>query len=205
MASLEAEKFSELPTLGQADDYKLDSKSDIAVKEEASSDYLDSEDVVLLKGEPVVTTGSDVSRFVVDLRDDGETALTFRSFVLGTVMAGLGAALCQVRHVVCGIIFLTNAVPQIYLFKPVQMSVSTVFLLLIIYTIGNAWARFLPRASLVEGTRFESLAPIISFINPGEFMLKEVSVDCLSRLDRELNFCYVACCRFSGGLHRSWR
>jgi hypothetical protein len=54
------------------------------------------DDVVFLNGEPVVTTGRDVSRFVVDIRDDGDDALTFRSFVLGTVMAGLGAALCQV-------------------------------------------------------------------------------------------------------------
>ena len=52
--------------------------------------------VVFLNGEPIITTGRDVSRFVVDIRDDGDDALTFRSFVLGTVLAGLGAALCQV-------------------------------------------------------------------------------------------------------------
>jgi hypothetical protein len=56
------------------------------------------DDVVYLNGEPVVATGRDVSRFVVDIRDDGDDALTFRSFVLGTVLAGLGAALCQVRR-----------------------------------------------------------------------------------------------------------
>ncbi|KAF9460047.1 oligopeptide transporter [Collybia nuda] len=110
----------------------------------------------MLKGEPVVTTGKDVSRFVVDLRDDGETALTFRSLCLGTVLAGLGAALCQ-----------------IYLFKPVQATVSSVFILLIIYTVGNAWAKFLPRASWVKGTQLEFLTPVITFINPGEFTLKE--------------------------------
>lgn len=53
-------------------------------------------DTVFVNGEPVVTTGKDVSRFVVDLRDDGDPSLTFRSLVLGTVFAGLGAALCQV-------------------------------------------------------------------------------------------------------------
>ena len=46
--------------------------------------------------EAIISTGEDVSRFVVDLRDDGDDALTFRSMVLGTVFAGLGAALCQV-------------------------------------------------------------------------------------------------------------
>lgn len=103
----EGEKLTNLPTLGQGDDFSgvnvADRKSDsvevVDEKEGTSLDthnYLESDDVVLLKGEPVVTTGRDVSRFVVDLRDDGETALTFRSLFLGTVMAGLGAALCQV-------------------------------------------------------------------------------------------------------------
>jgi len=52
---------------------------------------------VYLNGEPVITTGKDVSYFAVDIRDDGDAALTFRSIVLGTVFAGMGAALCQVR------------------------------------------------------------------------------------------------------------
>ena len=47
-------------------------------------------------GEPVITTGQDVSRFVVDIRDDEDPALTFRSMFLGTLFAGMGAALSQV-------------------------------------------------------------------------------------------------------------
>ena len=54
------------------------------------------------------------------------------------------------------------------------MSVSTVFLLLIIYTVGIVWAKYLPQASWVEGTRFAGLAPVLHFINPGEFRIKEV-------------------------------
>lgn len=54
------------------------------------------------------------------------------------------------------------------------MAVSTVFLLLLIYSVGTAWATFLPRRSWVEATRFEYLGPILHFINPGEFGLKEV-------------------------------
>ena len=57
---------------------------------------LEDDEVSYVNGEPVITTGRDVSRFLVDVRDDGDPALTFRSFVLGTVFAGLGASLVQV-------------------------------------------------------------------------------------------------------------
>ena len=53
---------------------------------------------ILHNGEPVITTGHDVSRFVVDIRDDEDTALTFRSMFLGTIFAGMGAALSQVSE-----------------------------------------------------------------------------------------------------------
>ncbi|KIP08832.1 hypothetical protein PHLGIDRAFT_23337 [Phlebiopsis gigantea 11061_1 CR5-6] len=128
----------------------LDSADDVVGKAD------DHDSVLLVNGEPVIRSGEDVSNYLFDVRDDGDPALTFRSIVLGTVFAALGAAMSQ-----------------IYLFKPVQVSVSTVFLLLLIYTIGNAWAAFLPRASWVEGTRFARLAPVFEFINPGEFRLKE--------------------------------
>ena len=52
-----------------------------------------------VKGEPVIANGKDVSRYLVDLRDDEDPPFTFRSFVLGTVIGGLGSALYQVRHV----------------------------------------------------------------------------------------------------------
>ena len=51
---------------------------------------------VYVKGEPIITTGSDVSRFLVDVRDDGDPPLTFRSLFIGTVFACLGATMCQV-------------------------------------------------------------------------------------------------------------
>ncbi|KIK93983.1 hypothetical protein PAXRUDRAFT_143839 [Paxillus rubicundulus Ve08.2h10] len=117
---------------------------------------IEDDEVVYVNGEPVVTTGRDVSRFLVDVRDDGDQAVTFRSMFIGTVFAGLGAGLCE-----------------IYNFKPIQVLVSTVFLLLLIYTAGLTWAKFLPQRSLVEGTRFERLGPIFEFINPGEFKIKE--------------------------------
>ena len=52
-------------------------------------------------GEPVITTGNDVSRFVVDIRDDEDHALTFRSMFLGTIIAGMSAALSQVAFFFC--------------------------------------------------------------------------------------------------------
>lgn len=63
---------------------------------------------------------------------------------------------------------------QIYRFKPVQMTVSTVFLLLLTYSVGNAWAKFLPTRVKVEGTRLSFLSRIIGIVNPGPFTLKEV-------------------------------
>ncbi|KAK0470542.1 oligopeptide transporter [Armillaria novae-zelandiae] len=120
-----------------------------------------------LNDEAIVTSGQDVSLFVVDVRDDGDSALTFRSLFLGTVIAGLGAALCQASH--C----FRLTFSRIYNFKPVQMSVSTVFLLLVLYSVGEAWAAFLPKRSWVEGTRLQRLAPMLEFINPGPFGLKE--------------------------------
>ncbi|KZT18640.1 oligopeptide transporter [Neolentinus lepideus HHB14362 ss-1] len=120
------------------------------------------EGVSYVNGEPVITTGEDVSRFLVDVRDDGDDAITFRSLVIGTVFAGLGAALCQ-----------------IYIFKPVEMSVSTVFLLLLIYSVGLAWAKFLPRKEFAERIGMPRLARVFHFINPGPFGLKEHTVSAL--------------------------
>ena len=78
---------------GNALEKQLSLDSSLGQKLEAAKH---EEDVVYVNGEPVIRTGLDVSRFLIDTRDDGDPALTFRSFVLGTVFAGLGAALCEV-------------------------------------------------------------------------------------------------------------
>lgn len=60
-------------------------------------DYEDQdEEPLYVNGEPVITSGKDVSKYLVDLRDDGDPPFTFRSVFLGTVIGGLGAALNQV-------------------------------------------------------------------------------------------------------------
>ncbi len=210
------DQLPKLPAAPSSPAESFDEKK-VLEKHRSSDSYLDhkiehgsayDEEVEYVNGEPVITSGRDVSRYLVDVRDDGDPALTFRSLFIGTVFAGLGAALCQVRlrpysslsraediltDVTCTI--------QIYLFKPVQLSVSTVFLLLLIYTVGLAWAKYLPRKEWVEGTRFERLAGAIDFINPGEFRIKEVQTLCAvgwQCADRN-----VACYLVPGGFHGS--
>lgn len=95
-----------LSTISSAEDVKItdvdrDSKDGALDEKDVYSPSVDSgskefDDAKYVNGEPVITTGKDVSRFAVDLRDDEDPAITFRSMVLGTVFAGLGAALVQV-------------------------------------------------------------------------------------------------------------
>lgn len=63
---------------------------------DGSNNLEDDSEPTFHKGEPVINTGLDVSRYVVDIRDDGETALTFRCMFIGTVFAVLAAAVSQV-------------------------------------------------------------------------------------------------------------
>ena len=147
-----------------------------------------------VRREPVITTGADVSNYAVDVRDDGDEALTFRSITIGTIVAGLGAALAEVSScftladpigkVYCG---------QIYIYKPINVTISSIFLLLFVYTIGKAWARFLPTGDTFENNpRWAWLASTARFINPGPFGLKEVCLifleTCLRALTIHSNF-----------------
>ena len=90
------------------------SSSGASLKEKAEADYVgttvdkdnpdkssdalndDDEGPFFVNGEPVITSGRDVSKLLVDLRDDEDPPFTFRSVVLGTLMGGIGAALYQV-------------------------------------------------------------------------------------------------------------
>ncbi|KAH9002452.1 oligopeptide transporter [Lactarius hatsudake] len=145
-----------LPTLPSSSETSFKEKEP-RVDSDKSPDRYDGEDEKsLFNGEPVITSGRDVSRYLVDLRDDEDPPFTFRSIVLGTLIGGLGAALYQ-----------------IYIFKPVQSGISTVFLLLVIYSMGVFWSTFFPRRSWVNETRFEWLGPTLHIINPGPFRLKE--------------------------------
>ncbi len=80
-----------------------DDNSAVKYKEDKTRFHEDFREVSYIESatplgeEPVIHDGRDVSRYQVDVRDDGDPALTFRSLFLGTVFAGLGAALCQVH------------------------------------------------------------------------------------------------------------
>ena len=65
-------------------------------KESSVEDLSYHEGALLVNGEPVIRNGEDVSNYLFDVRDDGDPPLTFRSVVLGTIFAGLGAAMDQV-------------------------------------------------------------------------------------------------------------
>lgn len=84
-----SEEFEVKPVV----DAKLEEKE---LQHNIQVDLDDDSKPILRNGEPVITTGHDVSRFVVDIRDDGDNALTFRSIFLGTIFAGMSAALSQV-------------------------------------------------------------------------------------------------------------
>ena len=83
---------------GKALEKRLNSSSASSIDSKLKSDALDDdgEETLFVNGEPVIRSGRDVSRYLIDLRDDGDPSLTFRSLFIGTVFAGLGAALCQV-------------------------------------------------------------------------------------------------------------
>ena len=81
------------------DDVPRDEK-EVSSLDKSSSGLEDADEIPqYVNGEPVINSGRDVSKFLVDLRDDEDPPFTFRSIVLGTVIGGLGAALVQVCRV----------------------------------------------------------------------------------------------------------
>ena len=80
------------------DDTPGDEKESFSLDKSLSGPEDADEKPQYVNGEPVIHSGRDVSKFLVDLRDDQDPPFTFRSVVLGTVIGGLGAALYQVCH-----------------------------------------------------------------------------------------------------------
>lgn len=123
---------------------------------------VDEADTKLVRGAVVIKDGNDVARYVVSTQDDHDPALTFRSFIIGSGLTALAAC-----------------INQIYFYKPVDVSFASVFLCLMAYVIGVAWSKALPRREHVQKYlpgQAAWLAPIIHFINPGHFGLKEHAV-----------------------------
>ncbi|KAF3810845.1 Oligopeptide transporter 5 [Colletotrichum gloeosporioides] len=139
-----------------------DSKSDdgLNVKDPERSEADDERQLV--NGGVVIRDGNDVARYVVSTQDDGDRACTFRSFIIGSGLTALAAC-----------------INQIYFYKPVDVSFASVFLCLMAYVIGVAWSVALPRRHHVEKflpSQARWLGPVVHFINPGHFGLKEHAV-----------------------------
>ncbi|KAJ5523608.1 OPT peptide transporter Mtd1 [Penicillium frequentans] len=107
-----------------------------------------------VKGHPVIRNGLDVSKFLVSTRDDGDPSLTFRSIVLGTVFTAL-----------------SSVITMLYTFKPVQVSVSAVFLQLLVFVFGEAWAFFTPNPDRLKTSWLRKTLKFLNFGQP--FGIKE--------------------------------
>lgn len=148
-----------------------ESRSNAEQSDAASNKLLDAEDgkrgvdeadTKLVRGAVIIKDGNDIARYVVSTQDDHDPALTFRSFIIGSGLTALAAC-----------------INQIYFYKPVDVSFASVFLCLMAYVIGVTWSQVLPRREHIEKllpNQASWLAPIVHFINPGHFGLKEHAV-----------------------------
>lgn len=139
-----------------------DAASDKLLDVEGSKRGIDEADAKLVRGAVVIKDGNDIARYVVSTQDDHDPALTFRSFIIGSGLTALAAC-----------------INQIYFYKPVDVSFASVFLCLMAYVIGVTWSQVLPRREHVEKffpSHASWLAPLVHFVNPGHFGLKEHAV-----------------------------
>ncbi|KXT10608.1 hypothetical protein AC579_7524 [Pseudocercospora musae] len=100
-----------------------------------------------VKGHPIIKTGTDVSKYLISTKDDSDPAFTFRSMVLGTLFTAL-----------------SNVITMLYQFKPVQIQVSAVFLQLLIFISGEAWAISTPRPDRFKGKWVRSILSLLNFV-----------------------------------------
>ncbi|KAI1399216.1 putative OPT peptide transporter Mtd1 [Hypoxylon fuscum] len=122
--------------------------------QDGSQESEHDEDTVYVKGHPVIRNGLDVSKYLISTRDDGDPAFTFRSVVLGTVFTAL-----------------SSVITMLYIFKPYQVQVSAVFIQLLVFIFGEAWALSTPRPDRFQG---KWLRNSLSFLNSGQpFGIKE--------------------------------
>ncbi|KAF2023092.1 OPT superfamily oligopeptide transporter [Setomelanomma holmii] len=119
----------------------------------------------------IIITGADAAAHLLPLRDDFESALTFRSIFLASILSAFQAV-----------------VYQIYQFKPTLITIQGTFIVLMAYFLGKAWAKILPRGDKFEA-RWRAAggvgkAPlyirIMSFFNHGHWNLKEHSITAIT-------------------------
>ncbi|RKU40426.1 hypothetical protein DL546_002670 [Coniochaeta pulveracea] len=115
----------------------------------------------------IIVTGADAAAHLLPMRDDGEPALTFRSLVLATGLSAFQAVM-----------------NQIYSFKPTAITIQGTFIVIIAYSLGNAWAILLPRGDHFEARWRERggqgkpprWISVVSFFNHGHWNLKEHAI-----------------------------
>ncbi|KAJ5591581.1 uncharacterized protein N7459_001950 [Penicillium hispanicum] len=133
---------------------KVTETSPLDASSETPDESPNGEDTVYVNGHPVVQNGADVSRFLISGRDDGDPAFTFRSIVLGSIFTAL-----------------SSVITMLYTFKPTAVSVSTVFLQLLVFVFGETWARLTPRP---DSFKSQLLQKVLRFVNFGQpFGIKE--------------------------------
>ncbi|KAJ4340931.1 hypothetical protein N0V95_007385 [Ascochyta clinopodiicola] len=119
----------------------------------------------------VIITGADAAAHLLPLRDDEESALTFRSIFLATILSAF-----------------QSVVYQIYQFKPTLVTIQGTFIVLMAYFLGNAWAKILPRGEKFEA-RWRAAGGVgktplyirkISFFNHGHWNLKEHAITAIT-------------------------
>ncbi|KAH8692825.1 peptide transporter MTD1 [Talaromyces proteolyticus] len=113
-----------------------------------------SDEAKYVNGHPVIQNGADISNFIISVRDDGDPALTFRSIVLGSAFTAF-----------------SSVITMLYVFKPFQMQVSFVFLQLLVYVFGEAWALITPRPEIFKWGWLRSTLRFLNFGQP--FGIKE--------------------------------
>ncbi|KAF5012261.1 hypothetical protein FDECE_1642 [Fusarium decemcellulare] len=159
------------PLEGTPDHEVIDEKSTTAAKNDplhpnvtAVSSGLSGDDSDRESKDAIIVTGSDASKHLLPLRDDGDSAVTFRSLILASGLSCFQAV-----------------IPQ---FKPTLVTIQGTFIVLISYFLGKAWAALLPKGSKLEARwrsdggqgKLPRWIAFIKFINPGPWTLKEHAI-----------------------------
>ncbi|KAK4221288.1 OPT oligopeptide transporter [Podospora fimiseda] len=119
----------------------------------------------------IIITGADAANYLLPLRNDGESALSFRSLFLASCLACF-----------------STVMSQIYSFKRTVVTITGTFIALIAHFLGKAWANFLPRGDKLEALWRERSQPlptwikIVSFFNHGKWNLKEHAICAITAL-----------------------
>lgn len=88
---------------------------------------------------------------------------------------------------------------------PDLIYISSINLMLLIYIMGMTWSKALPRRSMVNGTRFAVLGPLLEIINHGEFRIKEVCSAWILGILLFMDVCISAChCNLDCNLGIIW-